>query len=87
MKKIEPASTKTFGCRDSLGRTSSMCTSVEASNSVQVKDNLIHEHDFVRITIKKGDCLVRCVTCDSYFCNICGKLLDGTEVLSGHNER
>jgi hypothetical protein len=89
MKNIGPASMKVFGSRDSLEvheGAATMCISVEASKTIQVKDNLVHEHDFVPTTIKKGDCLVRCETCDAYFCNMCGKLLDGTEIRSGHND-
>jgi hypothetical protein len=36
---------------------------------------LIHEHDFVQITPKKGK-NVECLTCGAYFCEVCGKLLD-----------
>lgn len=86
MKKIPPTSSKVYRSRDSLERTATICTSVEASKTIQAKDSLVHEHDFVPTTIKKGDCLVRCVTCDANFCNICGKLLDHTEVRSGHSD-
>lgn len=83
MKKLAPTSMKVLRSRDSLEKTATMCTSVEASKTIQAKDNLVHEHDYVPTTIKKGDCLVLCVTCDAYFCNICDKLLDVTEVRSG----
>jgi hypothetical protein len=36
---------------------------------------LIHEHDFVSVVVQKG--IIRCLSCDAYFCEICGKKLDG----------
>jgi hypothetical protein len=39
---------------------------------------LIHEHDFVSVVIEQGKYIVHCLTCSTYFCGICGKVLDGT---------
>ena len=39
-----------------------------------VHDRFIHEHDFVVVQYnKKTTYLVQCVTCNEYFCQLCGK--------------
>jgi hypothetical protein len=39
-----------------------------------VHDKLVHEHDFVIVQFdKKTSCLIRCVTCNVYFCQSCGQ--------------
>jgi hypothetical protein len=46
------------------------------SNSVITSQNeLIHEHDFIQIAVKGSSTLVRCVTCGTYYCELCGKAL------------
>ena len=48
------------------------------SNSVLRSQNeLIHEHDFIQISVKGSSTLLRCVTCGTYFCVTCGKALSG----------
>ena len=42
-----------------------------------MSESLAHEHDFIPVEINKGNCCyVQCVTCNSYFCQSCGKLLN-----------
>lgn len=36
------------------------------------ESNLIHEHDLVQVTAR----VKCCITCDSYYCSQCGKLLE-----------
>jgi hypothetical protein len=39
-----------------------------------VQGKLIHEHDFAIVQLdKKTSCLIQCVTCNEYFCQLCGK--------------
>ena len=46
-------------------------------NTIKYENNLMHEHDFVHVTAKGVDnFLICCITCGSYYCNICGKLLE-----------
>jgi hypothetical protein len=48
-----------------------------SSNTIKYENNLMHEHDFVQVTAKGADnFLICCITCGSYYCNICGKLLE-----------
>lgn len=39
------------------------------------KEGLIHEHDFIQIAVKGSSTLNRCVTCGTYYCDLCGKAL------------
>ena len=42
-----------------------------------MSESLAHEHDFIPVEINKENCsYVQCVTCNSYFCQSCGKLLN-----------
>jgi hypothetical protein len=36
-----------------------------------------HEHDFILSSVGNSptNCFVRCLTCDTYFCQVCGKVL------------
>jgi hypothetical protein len=46
------------------------------SNTTKYENKLIHEHDFVQLTSKGVDnFLICCITCGSYYCNMCGKKL------------
>ena len=46
------------------------------SNSVvRFQNELIHEHDFIHIAVKRSSTLIRCVTCSTYYCELCGKAL------------
>lgn len=40
-----------------------------------VQGKLIHEHDFAIVVQldKKTSCLIQCITCNEYFCQLCGK--------------
>ena len=43
---------------------------------VQYKNKLIHEHDFIRVgTEETTSSLLRCINCDEYYCDLCGKAL------------
>jgi hypothetical protein len=45
----------------------------QLSNKTTKRDSkLIHEHDFVQVTTR----VKCCITCDSYYCSQCGKLLE-----------
>jgi hypothetical protein len=50
---------------------------IDASDStIQHKNKLIHEHDFITSTIKEtNNFLVNCIICGIYYCNLCGKAL------------
>jgi hypothetical protein len=41
---------------------------------------LVHEHNFVHDLGEKGKDKLRCLTCSTYYCEICGKVLDDTVV-------
>jgi hypothetical protein len=47
------------------------------SNSViRSQNELIHEHDFIHVAVKGSSTpLIRCVTCGTYYCELCGKAL------------
>jgi hypothetical protein len=46
-----------------------------SSSTKKYEHKIIHEHDFVEDS--KGDnSLVCCITCGSYYCNLCGNLLE-----------
>lgn len=47
------------------------------NNTIKYENGLMHEHDFVQVTAKGVDnFLICCITCASYYCNLCGKLLE-----------
>jgi hypothetical protein len=53
-------------------KTISKIKMIAAAAAVQGK--LIHEHDFAIVQLdKKTSCLIQCVTCNEYFCQLCGK--------------
>ncbi len=35
-------------------------------NGIQCEDKLIHEHNFVTETIKKGNWIAQCIICSAY---------------------
>jgi hypothetical protein len=37
---------------------------------------LIHEHDFVSVVTEERKRIIRCITCGTCFCEICGKVLN-----------
>ena len=47
------------------------------SNGVITSQNeLIHEHEFIQVDVKGSSMpLIRCVTCGTYYCGLCGKAL------------
>ena len=48
--------------------------SIKVIAKTAVHDKLVHEHDFVIVQFdKKTSCLIRCVTCNVYFCQSCGQ--------------
>ena len=48
-----------------------------SSSTIKYENNLMHEHDFVQVTAKGLDnFLICCITCGSYYYNICGKSLE-----------
>ena len=44
--------------------------------TVQYENKLFHEHDFIKIGKETNSSLVRCITCDRYYCDLCGKALE-----------
>lgn len=46
-----------------------------SNNVVRFQNELIHEHDFIQIAVKGSSTLIRCVTCGTYYCDLCGKAL------------
>jgi hypothetical protein len=42
---------------------------------IRTQSELIHEHDFIQVAFKGSDTLIRCVTCGTYYCELCGKEL------------
>jgi hypothetical protein len=52
-------------------------TDFHVSNSVRSQNELIHEHDYIQIAVKESRTLIRCVTCGTYYCELCGKALSG----------
>src|SRR6266487_6226961 len=57
-----------------------------SSNTLEYYNNLMHEHYFVQVTVKGVDnFLICCITCGSYYCNICGKLLKNKETPSSRD--
>ena len=43
---------------------------------ISYRKEQIHEHDYVHIIVHRENRIVRCLSCDTYFCEICGKILD-----------
>ena len=41
---------------------------------------IIHEHDFVPIRLKEKQKSIICLTCGSFYCEKCGKLLVSTTI-------
>lgn len=42
---------------------------------------LVHEHDFVPVKITEGrNCYIKCLTCDAYFCQSCGKTINNDQL-------
>jgi hypothetical protein len=44
------------------------------------ENKLIHEHNFVPVTVVNAKRLVRCLTCGASYCEICGKVQDNARV-------
>ncbi|MDQ6862902.1 MAG: hypothetical protein M3044_03675 [Thermoproteota archaeon] len=44
------------------------------------ENKLIHEHNFVPVTVANAKHLVRCLTCGASYCEICGKVQDNARV-------
>ncbi|MGB7953411.1 MAG: hypothetical protein WCF23_05475 [Candidatus Nitrosopolaris sp.] len=44
------------------------------------ENKLIHEHNFVPVTVANAKRLVRCLTCGASYCEICGKVQDNARV-------
>jgi len=42
---------------------------------IRSQNEQIHEHDFIQIAVKGSSTLIRCVTCGTYYCELCGKAL------------
>ena len=78
MKKIVSSSIERFKSKSYLEIHKGMAadtTFARECNGIQSEDKLIHEHNFVPETIKKGNRIVQCITCSVLYCNICDKLL------------
>jgi hypothetical protein len=47
-----------------------------------------HEHDFILSSVGNTatNCFVRCLTCDTYFCQVCGKVLRDKADLKLHQK-
>jgi hypothetical protein len=45
-------------------------------------DEAFHEHDFISIAVKQlnSHLIIRCITCDKYYCETCGKALTDGEI-------
>jgi hypothetical protein len=50
--------------------------SKDDSESLSYQETLIHEHSYVPATDRQRKCIVICITCGIYFCELCGKALD-----------
>jgi len=46
-----------------------------SNNITRSQNEQIHEHDFIQIPGKGSSTLIRCVTCGTYYCELCGKAL------------
>jgi hypothetical protein len=78
MKKIMSSSIEPFNSKSYLEIPKGMASDTifaRECNGIQCEDKLIHEHNFVPETIKKGNRIVQCITCSVRYCNICGKVL------------
>jgi hypothetical protein len=43
---------------------------------IRSQNELIHEHDFIQVAVKGSSApQIRCVTCGTYYCDLCGKAL------------
>jgi hypothetical protein len=56
-----------------------------SDNTRQNKERLVHEHDFVPITLDGPMSVVRCISCDAYYCRLCGKLLKENNYHNNNN--
>jgi hypothetical protein len=50
------------------------------------ENKLIHEHNFVPVTVVNAKRLVRCLTCGASYCEICGKVQDKSLDLGAGDE-
>lgn len=48
----------------------------EESEATTIQDMLIHEHNFVKIPINDNHSFLECITCNTLFCESCGRSLD-----------
>ena len=50
----------------------------KASTITKLANNLLsHEHDFVLTNIDNSNySFLNCLTCNAYFCSLCGRMLD-----------
>jgi hypothetical protein len=48
-----------------------------SNNKFHISSPAPHEHDFIFVRIKSSTgWFLKCMTCDIYYCNKCGKILD-----------
>ena len=71
---VQVVSTSIGTCKDHVIPKSHMKDYDEPSSYEKM---LIHEHDF-SVIVEKRKCIICCLTCGTYFCEICGKVLDDT---------
>ena len=66
----------------SMAKVKQVTTTIAKPSSNRM---LSHEHDFVSATAARGTnrTLFHCITCDIYYCHMCGKALQG-ETINHH---
>jgi hypothetical protein len=69
---VQVVSTSIGTCEDHVIPKSNM---KDYDRPSSYEKTLIHEHDF-SVIVEKRKCIIRCLTCSTYFCEICGKVLD-----------
>jgi hypothetical protein len=74
---ISIVSTSTSTCDE---HATSKSNTIDYSKLPTYEKMLVHEHDFVHDLVEKGKNKLRCLTCSTYFCEICGNVLDDTLV-------
>jgi hypothetical protein len=64
-----------LGCGSSVVCRLLSLVEVRTHNQIEYGNNkLIHEHNLVSIEFNGANYFLRCITCGTYFCQLCGKV-------------
>jgi hypothetical protein len=62
-----------------VNKTKTSGYSIVTTTKLSSNSMLAHEHDFVSAEFRNTNhCIIHCLTCNAYFCSLCGKMLNNS---------